>query len=182
MAEFKKISDVDVINALTDNDNVVIVGADGVLKQTPSGNLGMDITKTEVVEAPEETDNLVLVSNGAVKQIPAANVGSKGYIAVLTEDDLNNPIVEFTDGPTISENYDELYDVLCAGGSAWIDVTAMSGGRSTMAAPSGVSPTVQEKMRISIGMWSITDIGLVAYTMEMSFLFPNGSHNLTPKH
>ena len=72
MAEFKKISDVDVINTLTDNDNVVVIGSDGALKQTSSGNLGMDITKTEVVEAPAEEDNLVLVSNGTVKQVSAA--------------------------------------------------------------------------------------------------------------
>lgn len=72
MTEFKKISDVDVIDTLTDSDNVVIIDSDGALKQTSSGNLGMDITKTEVVEAPEETDNLVLVSNGTVKQVSAA--------------------------------------------------------------------------------------------------------------
>lgn len=40
MAEFKKISDVDVINTLTENDNVLIVGDDGALKQTSSDNMG----------------------------------------------------------------------------------------------------------------------------------------------
>ena len=40
MAEFKQISNVDVIDALTDNDNVLVIGADGALKQTSSGNFG----------------------------------------------------------------------------------------------------------------------------------------------
>ena len=39
MAEFKKISNVDVIDALTDNDNVLVVGSDGALKQTSSSNI-----------------------------------------------------------------------------------------------------------------------------------------------
>lgn len=39
MAEFKQISNVDVIDALTDNDNVLVVGSDGALKQTSSSNI-----------------------------------------------------------------------------------------------------------------------------------------------
>ena len=39
MAEFKKIAEVDVINELTENDKVLIVDADGALKQTPSSNI-----------------------------------------------------------------------------------------------------------------------------------------------
>lgn len=88
MAEFKKIANVDVINTLTDDDNVVIIGSDGVLKQTSSSNLGMDITKTEVVEAPAENDTLVVVSNGTVKQIPAASFAAGKPIRLFT--DTNN--------------------------------------------------------------------------------------------
>lgn len=39
MAEFKKIADVDVINTLNDDDNVVVIGSDGALKQTSSKNI-----------------------------------------------------------------------------------------------------------------------------------------------
>ena len=119
MAEFKKISDVDVINTLTDNDNVVIVGADGVLKQTSSGNLGMDITKTEVVEAPEEADNLVLVSNGAVKQIPAATFAAASgggnepiYLVTASTSDPDLSGYTLLDGSTPPTN---LYDLFLAG-------------------------------------------------------------------
>lgn len=158
MAEFKKISDVDVINTLTDNDNVVIVGADGVLKQTSSGNLGMDITKTEVVEAPEETDNLVLVSNGAVKQIPAANLGSKGYVVTITEDNC-----AYTDyGMQCSENYDAMYETLQAGGNVWLDMSQFNGFFY---------------MQL-VCVAELAPAGLVVSTWNDEILFPNGSHNL----
>ena len=39
MAEFKKISDVDVLDELTENDNVLIVDANGALKQIASTNI-----------------------------------------------------------------------------------------------------------------------------------------------
>lgn len=39
MAEFKKISDVDVVTELTENDNILVVGSDGALKQTASANI-----------------------------------------------------------------------------------------------------------------------------------------------
>jgi hypothetical protein len=120
MAEFKKISDVDVIEELTENDNVLVIGSDGALRQTSSANLGMDITKTEVVEAPEETDNLVLVSNGIVKQIPAvtfaAASGGGGVepIYLFTTSTDGSGISGFTllDGSDVPNN---LYDLFLAG-------------------------------------------------------------------
>lgn len=39
MAEFKKISEVDVVTELTENDNILVVGSDGALKQTSSANI-----------------------------------------------------------------------------------------------------------------------------------------------
>lgn len=85
MAEFKKIADVDVINTLNDDDNVVIIGSDGALKQTSSSNLGMDITKTEVVEAPAENDTLIVVSEGVVKQVPAVSFAAVKPIRLFTD-------------------------------------------------------------------------------------------------
>lgn len=148
MAEFKKLSEVDLLDTTSDNATVLV----------------------------EE--------GGEIKRVPKSEVGGAGgYIATLTEEDYNNPVVEWT-GPVISANYDELYDVLCAGGSAWIDMTAMmdSGAPSALAASASVvSPTAYEKMRVSIISWLITDIGLIAKIPgDMQVLFPNGSHNLDP--
>lgn len=179
MAEFKKISDVDVINTLSDNDNVVIIGSDGAIKQTSSSNLGMDITKTEVVEEMAEDDKVVLVSNGEVKQVPVSKVGGSGYVVTLTENDLNNPVVDF-DGFVISENYDELYKVLCAGGSAWIDMTVMMANNPSALSSSGVYPTNYARSCDLIGGWVLTDIGLIVMGFNEDYLFPNGSHNAPP--
>lgn len=150
MAEFKKLSEVDVLNTASDNATVLI----------------------------EE--------GGDIKRVPKKEVGGAGgYIATLTVADLETPVVDGWNDPVLSENYDELYDVLCAGGSAWIDVSAMmASGASTLAA-AGLAPTNTDKHRYAINMWAISDIGLLAGIsfVEGSFvtcLFPNGSHNLEP--
>lgn len=150
MAEFKKLSEVDVLDTASDNATVLI----------------------------EE--------GGDIKRVPKKEVGGAGgYIATLTVADLETPVVDGWDGPVLSENYDELYDVLCAGGSAWIDVSAMmASGVSTLSAPS-LAPTNIDKNRYAINMWAISDIGLLAGISiggsQSTCLFPNGSHNLEPK-
>lgn len=106
MAEFKKIADVDVINTLNDDDNVVIIGSDGALKQTSSSNLGMDITKTEVVEAPAENDTLVVVSEGVVKQVPAASFAAGKPIRLRTNSD--SDYLYATDGVVVMFETEEV--------------------------------------------------------------------------
>lgn len=151
MAEFKKLSEVDVLDTASDNATVLI----------------------------EE--------GGDIKRVPKKEVGGAGgYIATLTVADLETPVVDGWDGPVLSENYDELYDVLCAGGSAWIDVSAMMASEAStlMAAAPSLEPTNIDKYRYAINMWAITDIGLLARSLtegsQMTCLFPNGSHNLEP--
>lgn len=151
MAEFKKLSEVDMIETTSDNATVLV----------------------------EES--------GEIKRVPKKEVGGAGgYIATLTVADLETPVVDGWDGPVLSENYDELYDVLCAGGSAWIDVSAMmaSGASTLIAAAPSLAPTNTDKCRYAINMWAITDIGLLAGSLvegsQMACLFPNGSHNLEP--
>ena len=51
MAEFKKISDVEIVEKLTEEDNILIIGADGALKQTTATNVGGG--KTLFIFAPE---------------------------------------------------------------------------------------------------------------------------------
>lgn len=150
MAEFKKLSEVDVLETASDNATVLI----------------------------EE--------GGDIKRVPKKEVGGAGgYIATLTVADLETPVVDEWNGPVLSENYDELYDVLYAGGSAWIDVSAMmASGVSTLVAAPSLEPTNTDKCRYAINMWAITDIGLLAGISiggsQSTCLFPNGSHNLEP--
>jgi hypothetical protein len=152
MAEFKKLSEVDVLETASDNATVLI----------------------------EE--------GGDIKRVPKKEVGGAGgYIATFTVADMETPVVDGWNGPVLSENYDELYDVLCAGGSAWIDVSAMmaSGASTLMTAAPSLEPTNIDKYRCAISTWLISDIGLLAgISIEgsplVTCLFPNGSHNLEP--
>lgn len=141
------------------------------------------LSEVEVVNTATDTDKILIEQNGEIKRVPKTEVGGVGgYIATLTTADISSPQVSFN-GIVLSENYDELYDVLCAGGSAWIDFSAaMPSSVSTYISDGTVSPTVLDKMRGSIVCWMITDIGLGGATFAMgeltNFLFPNGSHNL----
>ena len=154
MAEFKKISDVDVINTLTDNDNVLIVGADGALKQTASSNV---------------------------------KGGASGYFLTLSED--NCQIDWDYYGILCNENYDELYNVLIAGGSAWIDFALMDGMQPVRPYESATEPLLPFATNtagwvVHISDWSISDVGLfLTCPLFGDFFvvcFPNGSHNLPP--
>ena len=120
MAEFKKISEVDVLTTLVDGDNVLIVDSNGELKQTAFSNLGTDITKAEIVDVPTENDTLVLVSDGTVKQVSAATFaaassgGGVEPIHLFTASTSGPSISGFTmlDGSDVPSN---LYDLFLAG-------------------------------------------------------------------
>jgi hypothetical protein len=58
MAEFKKISDVDVVEKLTNEDSVLIVDAGGALKQTPAANVGGGKTLTIVAPGFEQSKSM----------------------------------------------------------------------------------------------------------------------------
>lgn len=150
MAEFKKLSEVDVLDTASDNATVLV----------------------------EE--------GGDIKRVPKKEVGGAGgYIATFTVADMETPVVNGWSGPVLSENYDELYDVLCAGGSAWIDISAMMASEVSTLVAAGLEPTNIDKYRCAISTWFISDIGLLAGTSieggpVVTCLFPNGSHNLEP--
>ena len=61
MAEFKKISDVDVLTDLTENDNVLVIGSDGALKQTASSNVKGSTSWNDLTDKPfgEEPDGII---------------------------------------------------------------------------------------------------------------------------
>ena len=152
MAEFKKISDVDVIDALTESDNILIVGSDGALKQTSSANI---------------------------------KGGASGYL--LTLSDSNCQIDRDNYGVLCNQNYDELYDVLIAGGSAWFDFAFLRGMPSVkpydaVSEPLLPEPTNFAGMVIPLSFWQLTDVGLFVncdvFGGHFTVCFPNGSHNL----
>lgn len=141
MAEFKKLSEVDVLETASDNATVLI----------------------------EES--------GEIKRVPKSEVGGAGgYVIKLSEsymDDNGHYCIE--------SNYDEIYDVLVAGGSVWVDFTDRPQSAPMISAPSiGLySATNWGEMTSLIVTWCLTDVGLALYDWDgVTIYFPNGSHNL----
>lgn len=145
------------------------------------------LSEVEKLETASDNASVLVEEGGEIKRVPKKEVGGAGgYVATLTINDLENPPVRWDGQFVLSENYDELYEVLCAGGSAWIDCTVLM---QSVPGPSDanneyVHPTNYDKMHTAIISWYISDIGLIAYCFEggpVEFLFPNGSHNLPPR-
>lgn len=115
MANLKPIADVEVLESLTDDDKVVVIGSDGILKQTASSNLGMDITKTETIEEPSVEDTLVVISDGNVKQLPASTFASLCGASpiVLISSSTNDTLYDYSctleDGSDLPSNLHTLF-------------------------------------------------------------------------
>jgi hypothetical protein len=75
MAEFKKISDVDVVTDLTENDNVLVIGSDGALKQTASSNVKGSTSWNDLTDKPfgEAVQRIVFNGNIEGKETVDAN-------------------------------------------------------------------------------------------------------------
>lgn len=108
----------------------------------------------------DDSTNVIAEVNGEIKRVPKSEVGGAGgYIMTLTADNSN------IDTGVCTENYDEMYDVLMAGGSVWIDISSYSLGNP--------------ERHMCVG-WGIDDVGLIILTNQDPFneiIFPNGSHN-----
>ena len=148
------------------------------------------LSEVEKLETASDNASVLVEEGGEIKRVPKKEVGGAGgYIATLTINDLENPPVAWDGEFVLSENYDELYEVLCAGGSAWIDYTALSQSapEPSLSGPEDVYPTNYDKMRMAIINWCISDIGLIVNCwfglagQVVPVLFPNGSHNLPPQ-
>ena len=109
----------------------------------------------------DDSTNVIAEVNGEIKRVPKSEVGgASGYIMTLTEDNYNSG------SGVCTENYDEMYDVLTADGSVWIDVSSYNSGNP---------------FRLMCVGWAIFDEGLIIFTRMESYtqiIFPNGSHNL----
>jgi len=139
--EFKRLSDVTLVNEVADTANV-LVEVDGEIKRVNKKEVG----------------------------------GAGGYVMVLNADNYDDSIGVCT------TNYDEMYDVLMAGGSVWIDFSFYNetDARSVLASSAGPSPNVYGTMREIVTYWTITDVGLQVYDYwnDAMIYFTNGSHNL----
>lgn len=145
------------------------------------------LSEVEMLETTSDNTTVLVEDGGEIKRVDKSKVGGAGgYIATVTMEDLE---MSMSDVIFISENYDALYDVLNAGGNAWVDLSilnnmapknVMSGSGSDV--PSYSYPSVFGKELCLIFNWVITDTGLMCGIMHHGnpevVMFPNGSHNL----
>lgn len=143
------------------------------------------LSEVEQIETASDNATVLVEESGEIKRVPKKEVGGAGgYIATLTATDIDSPAVDgWSGGPVLSENYDEMYEVLCSGGSVWVDISAMINSTNSLVA-AGLSPTNVGSFMCAVTAWTITDIGLMAMIAiegrMLTCLFPNGSHNLEP--
>lgn len=126
----------------------------------------------------DDSTNVLAEVGGEIRRVPKKEVGGAGgYIMTLTKDNYD------ADTGVCTENYDEMYDVLMAGGSVWIvdNPSSESAAPSmlTMSADSTPTPTVFGPSMHMCVNWAISDVGLGVSTIGIGIIiFPNGSHNL----
>ena len=145
------------------------------------------LSEVEMLESTSDNTTVLVEEGGEIKRVAKSKVGGAGgYVVTVTMNDLE---MSMDDMLFVSENYDALYDVLNAGGSAWVDLSilnnmapssVMSGSGSDT--PSYSYPSVFGKMLNLVYAWAITDAGLMCEIIlqgnPAAVMFPNGSHNL----
>lgn len=137
------------------------------------------LSEVEQVDSASDNATVLVEEGGEIKRVPKKKVGGAGgYVLTITPDNY--------DGTYCTENYDEMYDVLIAGGSVWADLSVMFQSMPSTYVSAGPSFSNIVAGRFSMINWVLTDLGLAcdfagnSYTMggEMfAVIFPNGSHN-----
>lgn len=150
------------------------------------------LSEVEQLETASDNATVLIEEGGDIKRVPKSAVGGAGgYVVTITENSVLD--ADFSNNPTVlcSINYDELYDVLMAGGSAWLDISIFTFNQGS--APSSVAsdssmpyPTNLAGHKLFIQEWFISDVGLIVFAdtnvmgSTFNIYFPNGSHNLEP--
>lgn len=146
------------------------------------------LSEVEQIETASDNATVLVEESGEIKRVPKKEVGGAGgYIIKLA-----NSYIDDNGMYCFDESYDELYDVLVAGGSVWVDYTdapEAADPKSTLAAaatgfaaatnfgPEQTSPLFW--MMTDVGLSLVDFMGLTSNTIP-NIYFPNGSHNLEP--
>lgn len=146
------------------------------------------LSEVEQIETASDNATVLVEEGGEIKRVPKKEVGGAGgYYLTLTYS--NCEISDENPEILCNENYDKLYDVLIAGGTAWFDFGQFMGLgtiKPLVAAASFLPiPTNRVGWMCQVSNWQITDVGLFATfpvegNLYFTICFPNGSHNLEP--
>lgn len=147
------------------------------------------LSEVEQLESASDNATVLIEESGEIKRVPKKEVGGAGGYVIK----LANSYLDDNDMYRFDESYDELYDVLMAGGSVWVDYTdapeALAPTSTLVAAPSGFwAATNYGAPLVPVAMCLLTDVGLglmdfqaMMSNGEPNIYYPNGSHNLEPK-
>ena len=147
------------------------------------------LSEVEQIETASDNATVLIEESGEIKRVSKKEVGGAGgYVIKLANSYIDNNGMFCFD-----ESYDELYDVLMAGGSVWVDYTdapeAMAPTSNFAAAAEGFyTATNFGPEQLSILMWQLTDVGLGLADLfgmmngGVKIYYPNGSHNLEPNN
>lgn len=148
------------------------------------------LSEVEQIETASDNATVLIEEGGDIKRVPKSAVGGAGgYVFQLKRAYWDNDAGLYH----CDDNYDELYDVLTAGGSVWIDYTdADEAGGGAAPSVYASRTTVWDATNYGaaqslVTIWNITDVGLAILDIwgmmrgyEFTVYFPNGSHNLEP--
>lgn len=105
MADFKKLSAVDMVKIASDSANVLIEDY-GVIKKMPKDEIGINANKLDVVDTISKSANILIEEDGVVKKV------FKDYIINKSTPDLviteRGPFIPgYGDGNTVVANFKE---------------------------------------------------------------------------
>lgn len=150
------------------------------------------LSEVEQIETASDNATVLVEEGGDIKRVPKKEVGGAGGYVIK----LANSYLDDNGMFCFNESYDELYDVLMAGGSVWVDYTDAPQGSvptSTLATDAPASgfwaATNYGAPLVPVAACLLTDVGLglvdfqamVMDNGEPNIYYPNGSHNLAPK-
>lgn len=147
------------------------------------------LSEVEQLETASDNATVLVEEGGDIKRVPKKEVGGAGGYVIK----LANSYLDDNDMYCFDESYDELYDVLMAGGSVWVDYTDAPQGAaptSTLATSASgfYAATNRGAPLIPVVMCLLTDVGLGLMDFfammngpEPNIYYPNGSHNLEPE-
>ena len=170
MADFKKLSELDVQETVSDVTNVVIED-NGNIRRLPVSEVGFklnELTEASVLDSISDTANVVIEDNGNIRRLPSTMLKPKGLVFEITEADFDtSDTYEFSEGPVITKNYDELYEAFSNGNTSVIKFTM--GDMTGYLTPVSFLPWPE--INAAVGMY--------CGTWEFPFLFINGSYHNT---
>ena len=151
------------------------------------------LSEVEQIETASDNATVLVEEGGEIKRVPKKEVGGAGGYVIK----LANSYIDDAGLYRFDESYDELYEVLMAGGSVWVDYTDAPESSAAPVSVFGDGGTYDDKNwwyatnfgaeHAQVMVWSLTDVGL--FLVDMFALFSggtpniqyhNGSHNLEP--